>query len=134
MEGAMKLHVRTWGDSATADKTAVLLHGITSNAGSWARVASALVERGFACFAPDLRGHGQSAHPETGYALPELVADLGESLPSTPDLLVGHSLGGVLALMATADGVLRPKRLVLEDPAVQVGTDGANRIVASGEA
>ena len=129
----MQLHVRTWGD-ATAPKTAVLLHGITSNADSWARVAPALVERGYHCVAPDLRGHGQSPHPASGYALADLVADLAESVPTAPDLLVGHSLGGVLALLATCDGVLRPRLLVLEDPAVAVHAEGAHRIVAAGEA
>jgi len=117
----MQLHTRMWGDAAS-NKTVVLIHGITSNAGSWVRVASLLAESGFRCVAPDLRGHGDSPKPSEGYSLAELVADLGESVPNEPDLLIGHSLGGLLAILATAEGALRPRHLVLEDPVLYFQT------------
>ena len=55
----VKLFVRTVGEPSLP-RTAVLVHGIARAAGSWWRVAEALVERGYYCLAPDLRGHGQS--------------------------------------------------------------------------
>jgi pimeloyl-ACP methyl ester carboxylesterase len=100
-----------------------LVHGITSNAGAWTRVASALALWGYRVVAPDLRGHGQSPKPATGYGHEALAADLARSVDPAPDVLVGHSLGGLLAVLATAAGQLRPRRVVLEDPAIAV--DGA---------
>ncbi|MDE3077059.1 MAG: alpha/beta hydrolase [Chloroflexota bacterium] len=107
---------------------AVLIHGITSNAGSWARVAPELNGLGYRCIAPELRGHGESPKPDEGYAAADLVRDLVETLPPEPDLLIGHSLGGFLALNAAARGVLSPARLVLEDPLL-VGTPSSTRAV-----
>ena len=55
-----------------------------------------------------------------------MAADLGDGLPPEPDLLVGFSLGGGLVILATVDGILRPKRLLLVDPALASSlTDGA---------
>jgi pimeloyl-ACP methyl ester carboxylesterase len=47
-----------------------------------------------------------------------MAADLGESVPTEPDLLIGFSLGGGISIMTTQDGILRPKRLVAIDPAL----------------
>lgn len=114
----MKLHVRTWG-APNLPRTAVLVHGIAGASGSWWRVAPALVDHGYFCVAPDLRGHGQSPKPDGQYRIPEMAADLAESVPTTePDLLIGFSLGGGIALLATYAGLLEPKHLVLADPAL----------------
>src|SRR5262249_11181288 len=60
---AMKLNVREWG---TGDRTAVLIHGITSDSGSWWRFGPDLAARGYHVLAPDLRGHGLSPRGEYG--------------------------------------------------------------------
>jgi pimeloyl-ACP methyl ester carboxylesterase len=111
----MKLHTSTWGDPAAA-RTAVLLHGVTSNAASWVRVGPALAGRGFFVVAPDLRGHGDSPKADGQYALDLMAADLADSVPGAPTLLVGHSFGGVMAILATLRGILKPSFIVLEDP------------------
>src|SRR2546422_571689 len=109
----MKLHVREWG---SGDRLAVLVHGITSDSRSWLRVGPALVERGYRVLAPDLRGHGQS--PRGEYTPQAWADDLVETVPSHPEVAIGHSLGGlVLALAAER---LRPRRAVYEDPAWRV--------------
>ncbi len=113
----MRLNVATWGDPHAA-RTAVLLHGVTSNLGSWARVGPALADAGFHVHAADLRGHGDSPKPARGYWFSEMVSDLPESVPTSPDLLIGHSLGGALAVVAMEAGLIRPASLVLEDPAL----------------
>ena len=53
----MKLHVTEWGEGP---RTAVLIHGITSEGATWGRVAPRLAERGYRMLAPSLRGHGPS--------------------------------------------------------------------------
>ncbi len=119
----MRLNVARWGDEGPS-RTAVLLHGVTSNAGSWVRVGPALAAAGFSVYAPDLRGHGESPKPSSGYSFTDMVSDLPENVPVSPDLLIGHSLGGTLAIVAMASGVLTPSSLLLEDPALHMPHDG----------
>lgn len=111
----MKLNTQTWGQP-DAPRSAVLIHGVTSNAASWARVGPALAEQGYYAVAVELRGHGASPKAAGQYALDLMVGDLAESVPAAPTLLVGHSFGGVMALLAIEQGILQPARLLLEDP------------------
>jgi pimeloyl-ACP methyl ester carboxylesterase len=94
----------------------VLIHGVTSNAASWVRVGPELAAWGFYAVAPDLRGHGDSPKADGQYALDLMAADLADSVPAAPTLLVGHSFGGVMAILATLRGILKPSAIVLEDP------------------
>jgi pimeloyl-ACP methyl ester carboxylesterase len=112
---------------------ALLIHGVTSSSRTWWRVAPELVRRGFRVLAVDLRGHGASPPVTEGLALGDLSADVLETLrtgePPNPadqpaiDLVVGHSLGALVALdlMAKEPGLAR--RLVLEEPAGPTGVD-----------
>jgi pimeloyl-ACP methyl ester carboxylesterase len=111
----MKLNTASWGDRA-AEKTAVLIHGVTSSAASWVRVGPALAAWGYYVVAPELRGHGQSPKADGHYSLDEMVGDLPESVPARPTLLIGHSFGGVMAILAIQRGLLAPAFLALEDP------------------
>ncbi len=130
----MKLHVSVWG-SSDLPRTAVLLHGVTSNSESWVRVGPALAELGYRSYAPDLRGHGTSPKSDGHYQLAELLGDLVENLPVAPDLLLGHSFGGVLAILGAASEQLRPAHLVLEDPVlVFVDRELPARLLATDEA
>ncbi|KAA9162968.1 alpha/beta hydrolase [Amycolatopsis acidicola] len=104
------LHVEEWG---TGGRTAVLLHGLSGGARSWAAIAEELVRRGYRVLAPELTGHGRS--PRASYSRERWADDLLENLPAAPELAIGHSLGGVLLAMI-ADR-LRPARAVYEDPA-----------------
>ena len=111
----MKLHCLTWGDVA-AEKTAVLIHGVTSNAQSWVRVGPRLAEKGYYVVAPSLRGHGQSQKADGHYSLLEMAGDLAESVPTNPEFVIGHSFGGVMAIVAEEQGFLNADYIVLEDP------------------
>jgi pimeloyl-ACP methyl ester carboxylesterase len=109
----MQLNVRTWGPEGAPE--CLLLHGITSNAGSWTSVGPELARRGLRAIAPELRGHGESPRGED-YQTATLVQDLLESVPAEPALVVGHSFGGYLAQWAILRGLLRPRSTLLEDP------------------
>ncbi|MEU7899264.1 alpha/beta fold hydrolase [Nonomuraea sp. NPDC049152] len=109
----MQLKVHEWGP-AGAGKLAILVHGVMSSAGTWCRVAPLLVERGYHVLAPDLRGHGDSAHAGS-YRGEDFAADVVESLPAGADIVIGHSLGG--RTLALAVDELRPARAVYSDPA-----------------
>jgi pimeloyl-ACP methyl ester carboxylesterase len=80
-------------------------------------VGPALVERGFRVLAVDLRGHGAS--PRTAARLPiaDLAADVADTVGDEPvELLVGHSLGALVALELVGRRPRFARRLVVEDP------------------
>jgi pimeloyl-ACP methyl ester carboxylesterase len=96
---------------------AVLVHGVTSSSRTWWRVGPALVGRGFRVLAVDLRGHGASPRTVAGLSVADLADDVAETVGDSPvELLVGHSLGALVALelVGRRPGVAR--RLVVEDP------------------
>jgi pimeloyl-ACP methyl ester carboxylesterase len=93
----------------------VLVHGIASRAAQWQEV---MEELGESChvIAPDLLGHGESAKPRGDYSLGahacgirDLVAALGHDRVS----LVGHSLGGGIAMQFAYQFPERVERLAL---------------------
>ena len=94
----------------------VLIHALASRSDSWDRTAGALAESGFRVIAPDLRGHGGSAWAAS-YAMADFVDDLIAMLDAMHldrvDL-IGHSLGGHLALCIAACAPHRVRRLVIE--------------------
>lgn len=78
----------------------VLLHGITCSSETWEEIIPALAKH-FTVIAPDLLGHGESAKPMTEYspgAYAAVVRDLLIALEQTRVTLVGHSLGGGVAM------------------------------------
>jgi len=103
----VKLHLRVWQPAVTRPNPPafLLLHGLSSNARTWDRVAGQLAQAGYLAVAADQRGHGLSDKPEAGYDfatitrdLKELVAALGMDRP----ILAGQSWGGNVVLEAAA--------------------------------
>jgi 3-oxoadipate enol-lactonase len=84
----------------------VLLHAVTSNQAIW--LFSGLMDALAADYRVttfDLRGHGQSDRPRTGYTSADMAADfaaLHAALGLRPAALLGHSFGGVTAIHAAA--------------------------------
>jgi pimeloyl-ACP methyl ester carboxylesterase len=121
------LATRAWDDGAGPSRPlAVLVHGVTSSSRTWWRVGPALAERGFRVLAVDLRGHGASPRPVAGLAATDLAADVAETVAAAAgspeavtapvDLLVGHSLGALVALELVTARPAFASRLLLEDP------------------
>jgi pimeloyl-ACP methyl ester carboxylesterase len=93
----------------------VLVHGIASRAAQWEQVMTLLGEHAHV-IAPDLLGHGESAKPRGDYSLGghasgvrDLLAALGHDRIS----LVGHSLGGGIAMQFAYQFPERVERLAL---------------------
>ncbi|MDP9405666.1 MAG: alpha/beta hydrolase [Actinomycetota bacterium] len=96
--GGLTLAVRRWEAAGTPF---VLVHGLASTARTWEAVARELVASGSAVATVDLRGHGRSDTPASGYDTASVVADLigvVEALGWDRPVLVGQSWGGNLAL------------------------------------
>jgi pimeloyl-ACP methyl ester carboxylesterase len=93
----------------------VLIHGITSSSATWERVGAMLAER-HTVLAPDLLGHGLSAKPRGDYSMGAFasgVRDLTVALELGPATIVGHSLGGGVAMQFTYQFPERSQRLAL---------------------
>jgi pimeloyl-ACP methyl ester carboxylesterase len=95
----------------------VLIHGITSSSATWERVMPGLA-RHFTVIAPDLIGHGESDKPRGDYSLGahatnlrDLLVVLGHERAS----VVGHSLGGGIAMQFAYQFPERCERLALVD-------------------
>ena len=95
----------------------VLLHGLSASSDSWRPVADRL--RGsWRVIALDLRGHGASGRDTGGYSFGDHCADVSRVLDALGErvVLVGHSLGGVIAAhLAQAHHPL-VTAVFLEDP------------------
>lgn len=93
-------HMLVW-DTGAGDDVVILLHGLGGTAQSWELVARHLGATGFQLIALDMRGHGLSEKPSQGYSLSTFsrdLCDLVEHSGAKRCVLVGHSLGGYLAL------------------------------------
>lgn len=94
----------------------LLLHGHEQNAAGWRHVMPALA-RDRRVIAVSLPGHGDTAPPAAGYApsrdLAPLVADFLDSLDIRTVDLVGHSVGGTVALHLALDDPARVRTLTL---------------------
>lgn len=102
---------------AGAGPVVVLLHGIMGSSANWAGVLPALAEQA-TVVAPDLPGHGASAPLRGDYsvaAYANAVRDLLVTLGHDRATLVGHSLGGGVAMQFAYQFPQRCERLVLVD-------------------
>ena len=110
----MQLHFKQLGHG----EPLVLLHGLFGSADSWFGVAPKLAEK-FHIFAPDLRNHGHSPHhPEMDYPL--MAADVDKFFSARKiesASVIGHSMGGKVAMQFALDFPARVNKLVVVDMA-----------------
>jgi pimeloyl-ACP methyl ester carboxylesterase len=93
----------------------VLIHGVAGRAAQWNRVVE-LLARSCRVIAPDLLGHGESAKPRGDYSLgahASGIRDLLVGLNIERASVVGHSLGGGIAMQFAYQYPERCERLVL---------------------
>ena len=93
----------------------VLIHGITASSRVWELVGPRLA-RHYTVLAPDLLGHGHTAKPRGDYSMGAFasgIRDLLLSLDIGPATIVGHSLGGGVAMQFSYQFPDRTERLAL---------------------
>jgi pimeloyl-ACP methyl ester carboxylesterase len=99
-------------EQAGAGPDLILIHGLTGSLASWqVRVVPAMIDR-FRVLTFDLRGHGKSDMPPSGYTSADMTRDLIallDYLELARVQLVGHSFGGQVALSLCAE---RPDRVI----------------------
>jgi pimeloyl-ACP methyl ester carboxylesterase len=114
----------TTHETGHGTRRALLLHGINGDAGVWWRFSPALAELGFSVTTVDLRGHGSSPRARS-----YRMQDYADDLPGGWDLVVGHSLGGVIATVAASRGGFA-HRLLLIEPVLELGAHEHNLVAA----
>ena len=93
----------------------LLLHGMAGSSQTWRSVIKPLSRR-FRVIAPDLPGHGESTKPRSDYSLGAfavLLRDLLGELGVTRATIIGHSLGGGVAMQFAYQFPERTERLIL---------------------
>jgi pimeloyl-ACP methyl ester carboxylesterase len=114
----VRFHVQRLGSGG---RPVVFLHGLVmDNLSSWYFTLANPVASFADVMLYDLRGHGRSERPATGYHLDQMIADLSGLLDATglgdrPVTLVGNSYGGLLALAFTVACPARVEGLVFVD-------------------
>ena len=104
----------------------MLVHGVTASARTWWRVGPWFAENGWRVVAVDLRGHGASPRMRGDEGLDDLAWDVHETVfeaHDAVDVLLGHSLGALVALKLCQDHGKPARRLVLEEPPGSESTD-----------
>lgn len=112
--------IRLYYQQAGQGPDVVLLHAVTSNQAVWVftGLTDAIVAQGYRVTTYDLRGHGASDRPRTGYSSAAMSDDfcgLHDQLGLSPALLVGHSFGGVVGLHAALNSPGRVAGVILSD-------------------
>ena len=99
-----RIVVHEWSDGSPRF-VALLAHGYGEHAGRYQHVAEHLVGHGAAVYAPDHQGHGKSEGDRVlVHSIDDLVSDLHAVAarakaqhPGKPTVLIGHSMGGIIA-------------------------------------
>lgn len=118
----------------------LLVHGLGEHAGRYDHVASHLNNWGFAVRGYDLYGHGESGG-ERGALTSDnrMLDDLADIIDSTrhtmradcPLILLGHSMGGLIAGLFVARNLRPVEALVLSSPSLDPGLSGFQKFLLS---
>jgi pimeloyl-ACP methyl ester carboxylesterase len=110
--GALRIHVRDWGDPAAP--ALVVVHGLRDHSHSFDDLARGLMDR-FHVLALDLRGHGDS-ETTPYYAFGHFALDLHNlvrALRLAKPVLIGHSMGGEVVVRLAGSFPDVPSKVVL---------------------
>ena len=143
----LALHLREWpaGAGIPARGTVLIVHGLGEHIGRYAHVAARLNAAGWTVAGHDQRGHGASvgargalAHTDSLLRDLALVIDAVRAAHPGPLVVLGHSLGGLVAARFVAGGVTPSAgerewhravdALVLSSPALNAGMSSAQRL------
>ncbi len=131
------LHLRIWEPEETAGSDTpalVVVHGLGEHAGRYAHVARHFVDHGFRVYGVDHAGFGRSGGRKGDTTVHVAVRDVVALARRIDDecgadarrVLLGHSMGGLLALVALRDHPGRFHEAVVTGPGINV-TRGINK-------
>jgi 3-oxoadipate enol-lactonase len=125
------------GSGVRTGETAVFLHGMGTDslASFYLTLAPPLASAGIDVVSYDLRGHGKTERPHSGYTIADFLADLDDLLNQLemdrPVHLVGNSFGGTLAFSYAAAHPDRVRSIVCieSEPATEIWADKMTQIL-----
>lgn len=113
INGDNTIYVRQYG--STDLPQVLVLHGWNGNAGMLAEQVKALMDQGFGVVVPDLPGHGKSTGSRFSfYDLGMIIADVFRRTDFKA--VIGHSAGGLLALLALYNGLKAERFIPIGSP------------------
>ena len=132
----LDLVLRHWPAPVPARGTILIVHGLGEHIGRYAHVAAHLTARGWDVNGYDQRGHGASPGKRGALrAADDLLDDLARVIgavraasPARPFVLLGHSMGGLVAAQFVAESRGAVDALVLSSPALDAGLSLAQRL------
>jgi alpha-beta hydrolase superfamily lysophospholipase len=141
-----RVRYRRWLPDGDVRGTVQLVHGASEHSGRYGRLAAALTARGYGVWAMDLRGHGRTAESTGigryggGLGVDTVLDDvdalhlvIGDEHPGVPRVLLGHSMGSVIALASAERNGGDLAGLVLSGP-IGVAPQLADTVTALEEA
>jgi alpha-beta hydrolase superfamily lysophospholipase len=136
----VQLHLRRWPAAGTARGTVQIVHGLGEHIGRYEALAADLNAQGWHVAGHDYRGHGRSegargALPAPHALLQDLAAVMDHVRGPGRHVLLGHSLGGLVAARFVAESLMNEARrwardvdgLVLSSPALDAGVTPVQR-------
>jgi alpha-beta hydrolase superfamily lysophospholipase len=114
----------------------ILMHGLGEHCGRYRHVAQFLNDQGYLVRAYDHRGHGRSGGPRgdvpDGDALLRdaqlVIGDFAAGLPEPP-ILLGHSMGGLIAARYAVEERSPLSGVILSSPALAIGLSGGQKLL-----
>jgi alpha-beta hydrolase superfamily lysophospholipase len=136
--GELRIYWQAWLPDHSPRAIVLIAHGGAEHGGRYAWTAGQLVARGYAVYAIDHRGHGRSAGPRAYVdRIDNAVSDLHELAelarerhPEAPLFLLGHSMGGLIALSYALRHQDRLTGLVLSAPLAVLDANPATRLAS----
>ncbi len=128
-----RIHYRRISPQRATSFTVLLVHGLGEHAGRYNNFYRHFVPKGYEVFAPDLRGHGMS-EGKRGHinSFDEYIKDIdfmrekmvaarpAKSGLSGGDILIGHSMGGLISLRYALDRQEEFRAVVVTGPALEI--------------
>jgi len=108
----MRLFFREFGEGPPA----IILHGLFGQSDNWVTIGRRIADQ-FHVFIPDQRNHGQSPHTPV-HSFPAMADDLAEFIEEHEienPVLIGHSMGGKVAMTYALENPGKVKKLVIID-------------------
>ena len=123
-----RLFYRRWQTESAPRATCLLVHGLSEHSGRYSHLARHLAGLRFSVWAMDNRGHGRSGGKrgdcrgvdQLAEDLHRLAEEAGREEPGLPRLMVGHSLGGLIALTYAVRHPREIRAVAVSSPALRL--------------
>src|SRR5262245_14593170 len=138
--GGLKIHTRSWQPEGTTRAVMILVHGFNAHSGYMIWPGEQFAANGFASYALDLRGRGES-EGERFYVeeLSEYLSDVDSLVeigraenPGLPVYVLGHSAGGVISSNYVFENQDKIAGFICEDFAFDVGLSHLVKLAIEG--